>query len=533
MTNLKDKNSDSINDAPVEKIITNGTNFQAFKGIFIEYFEESSIHGFRYIGEQKRPTFDRIVWILAVIISISMCCYLINNLVDQRNNNPVIVTFNDKLTPVWEIPFPTVTICSETKIHMKVLNYTKVYIKLGLLKDITKEEEYLWDGVAQTCVLSSLSFHEEKLLANSSDLIKAMSIAAPTFNETLHKCYWRNEFFNCEEIFDSVLTDEGICFSFNSLKSEHYRTELYNARKKDFIGFEYDNVEDLDWNLENGYNQQADEKTFPVRVIGPGDKESLVLSLRDRKEDEEQLCRNSVRGFKIILHTPGEDPQVWKNFINVPLDQSVSLTIKPKIMTSEDLRHYSPERRQCYYQNERYLRYFKVYTQANCESEWLANMTLSECGCVKFSMPRNSSHPICGYHKLTCVDSVMYTSKEWTINYEKYLNAYNCLPTCISIEYKAELEHQVPINYAQIEESDEGFLNKDNSSYRITKITLKFKEDNFNGLKRSELYSMSDFIANCGGLLGLFMGVSILSLVELVYFLTLRLLTNLKNRRII
>ncbi|XP_055840690.1 pickpocket protein 28-like [Episyrphus balteatus] len=320
-----------------------------------------------------------------------------------------------------------------------------------------------------------------------------MSIAAPTFNETLGNCSWRNQLYNCGEIFDSVLTDEGICFSFNSLKSDFYRTELYNARKEDFIGSEYDNVEYLDWNLENGYNQKADEKTFPVHVIGAGDKESLVVYLRDRKEDDEQLCRNSVRGFKVILHTPGEDPQAWKNFINVPLDQSVSLTIKPKIMTSEDLRHYSPER------------YFKVYTQANCESEWLANMTLSECGCVKFSMPRNSSHPICGYHKLPCVDYVMYTSKEWTINYDKYLNAYNCLPTCISIEYKAELEHQVPINYAQIEESDEGFSSKDNLSYRVTQITLKFKEDNFNGLKRSELYSMSDFIANCGGLLGLFM----------------------------
>lgn len=40
--------------------------------------------------------------------------------------------------------------------------------------------------------------------------------------------------------------------------------------------------------------------------------------------------------------------------------------------------------------------------------------------------------------------------------------------------------------------------------------------------KRSELYGLTDFLANCGGLLGLCMGVSLLSLVELCYFCTVR-----------
>lgn len=44
-------------------------------------------------------------------------------------------------------------------------------------------------------------------------------------------------------------------------------------------------------------------------------------------------------------------------------------------------------RRQCFFNNERYLRFFKLYTQANCELECLTNHTLKECSCVKFSMP--------------------------------------------------------------------------------------------------------------------------------------------------
>lgn len=36
--------------------------------------------------------------------------------------------------------------------------------------------------------------------------------------------------------------------------------------------------------------------------------------------------------------------------------------------------------------------------------------------------------------------------------------------------------------------------------------------------QRAELYGMIDFIANMGGLLGLFTGVSIISFIEIVYF---------------
>lgn len=53
-----------------------------------------------------------------------------------------------------------------------------------------------------------------------------------------------------------------------------------------------------------------------------------------------------------------------------------------------------------------------------------------------------------------------------------------------------------------------------------------FKEAQFITSRRSELYGQTDFLANCGGLLGLFMGFSILSLVEILYFLTLRCVLN-------
>lgn len=56
-----------------------------------------------------------------------------------------------------------------------------------------------------------------------------------------------------------------------------------------------------------------------------------------------------------------------------------------------------------------------------------------------------------------------------------------------------------------------------------------FKYSEFIALQRSELYGSSEFLANVGGVLGLFMGVSLLSFVEIVYFLLLRCLRYRQN----
>ncbi|XP_046667017.1 pickpocket protein 28-like [Homalodisca vitripennis] len=49
-------------------------------------------------------------------------------------------------------------------------------------------------------------------------------------------------------------------------------------------------------------------------------------------------------------------------------------------------------------------------------------------------------------------------------------------------------------------------------------------------MRRGELYGFADLIANCGGLLGLSCGFSILSVAELLFHLTLRLWNNNKRR---
>lgn len=63
----------------------------------------------------------------------------------------------------------------------------------------------------------------------------------------------------------------------------------------------------------------------------------------------------------------------------------------------------------------------------------------------------------------------------------------------------------------------------------VTRITIFFKEDQFLPSKRSQLYDIIDFLSACGGLLGLFIGSSILSLIEIVYYVLLRVICQVDD----
>lgn len=65
----------------------------------------------------------------------------------------------------------------------------------------------------------------------------------------------------------------------------------------------------------------------------------------------------------------------------------------------------------------------------------------------------------------------------------------------------------------------------------MSQLSILYKEHGFISSTRSELYSQTDFIANCGGLLSLFTGISLLSCVEMLYYCTLRLGCALLRQR--
>ncbi|XP_060654838.1 pickpocket protein 28 [Drosophila nasuta] len=539
------ESDDSEDEVDTKQQIKYGSGFQAAMAIIHEYCDYSTIHGIRYLGEKKRPWLERLFWVSVFLLSICTCFKLTMNIWDKWNNNPVIVSFAEKSTPVWEIPFPSVTVCSETKSRQRAFNFTDKYWQIRDFKNnvtgvinFTDEEKATFGSVTQVC---DAHLHDIKYgfdLRRGIEIIDELSALAPSFEESFLDCKWRNNPIKCNEIFHKYVTDEGVCYSFNSLSP----AEIFRAEGiiPDII-FREDNRMNSEWSVESGYNINAKTETYPNRVLGPGAKAGLYLFLGGMELDFDDMCRGPVQGFKILLHTPGEVPQVAKQYFRIPFDQEVLISIRPKIITTSDgLKYYEPQRRQCYFQDERHLRYFNIYSQSNCELECLANYTLKVCECVKFSMPRNMNAPVCGAGRLQCYndaeDELLLKEFQQGMSQDgentRAETDCNCLPSCTSIAYEAEIS-QADFDYKTVARQNPNGQQQQQKQegMKMSRVSISFKEAQFLTSRRSELYGTTDFLANCGGLLGLFMGVSTLSIVELVYFCTVRLISNLRMRR--
>lgn len=156
-------------------------------------------------------------------------------------------------------------------------------------------------------------------------------------------------------------------------------------------------VPSSNWNIERGYTKlkNVDTDSYPYRVFGKGDPSGLVVILRTFKPNIDYLCGGFVQGFKIKFHSPGDEPQIWKKRILLSHDVTKLFLINPQVtIAMDDIRKYGSQVRNCYYSSERQLLYFKRYSKHNCENECLANYTLEQCGCVKFSMPSECSVPM-------------------------------------------------------------------------------------------------------------------------------------------
>ncbi|XP_028141320.1 pickpocket protein 28-like isoform X2 [Diabrotica virgifera virgifera] len=509
--------------------------FPGFRKNLYDYFQEftgnTGIHGFKYMGEQERTTCERFWWVILFCISLYVCVDLIIKTWLKWDQSPVLVSFARSPTPVWQVPFPAITICSETKARQTVYNFTQAYNRfIQYPENMTAEEMKRFSDSSLIC--DNHLYTEGENVTEFKTIEYLMSIA-PQFVDSFFSCKWTLLNESCDNMFTPMLTEDGLCFTFNMLD----RTEL--LREKVYLHGQYmtHGRHSEGWSLEDGYPKTAKKDTFPRRAMSAGLSAGLYLVLKAYEPDLDYLCRGPVQGFKILLHHPAEVPRVQLQYFRAPLNHEVVVSLKPDMMTtSEGLREYDPHRRQCYFPSERYLTYYKSYTQQNCQVECLTNYTLAKCGCIAYHMPHVKDTPICGSGSQKCMFEAQteLLTREVESGIENFetetrdaVNDCDCLPACTSLTYNAE--------YSQAKYEWEKLFQAFRVNFsefpgiQLTRLTVFFKEQQFITSERNELYGQTDFLASCGGILGLFTGFSFLSIVEIFYFLTLRLMCNVKH----
>ncbi|XP_055382439.1 pickpocket protein 28-like [Condylostylus longicornis] len=495
-------------DASALHLIKKGTKIQVLRGIIADYSDATSIHGIKYFGSRNKRWYERIIWFSLVLASMYYGTILTIQTWTNWYNNPVIVGLAESSTPIWEIPFPAVTICP-------LIKYQQYYKNDDNRNEMPMEDIQKLEAISHVCIINLL-FFEKFNFPNHSTLNEQISRAKSSVIQNTNKIVkWRkSELINFKDEIKYVLTDDGVCFSFNALDdSKIFRDPNFGFQRKNF-------TRKIPWTLEKGYKKKAGTTTYPRRVLAGDVDEGFYVKLKANLQDTDNSCGGKSQGYKIILHTPNELPLVSKRFFRVPYKQIISVAVKPNmITTSKDVRSYDPEKRQCFFNNEKYLKYFKIYTQANCEHECYTNATQIACNCTKFYMPRDPLYDYCGATDIKCYREV----RKNLLKVDGFKTICNCLPACTSIAYDSEVTQSLL--------KDNGSNYDTQNEFARSIMNVYFAKNQFLSAKRSELYGIADLVANIGGLFGLFMGVSILSLVEIIYFCTLRLCVNMKMRK--
>lgn len=377
---------------------------------------------------------------------------------EKRQTKPVMISFAKGLTPTFEIPFPAVTICPERKASEHDLDFAKLRAKN--LLNLTKDEIKNLKALYQVCDLHDLKEYAEED-GTTNDLISILEKLSSPIDELFSKCsYGSRKLSDCKKLFNVVITGEGICYTFNMLDE----SDLFNKDAVDESLRTPKHGLAAEWFLDKDYESMK-LRTFPHRVVGSGLHSGLSIELKLNKSDLNPGCKRGLWGFRLALHTPAELPHMSNLFYSIPLNHQTTIAVKPhSIYSSKDVKGYDPESRKCYFNDEKFLKYFKVYSKSSCELECLSNYVLSTCGCVKFSMARDNTTQVCDHLQLECVHEAEITfathdlerkllSKKLKKDLKsglisrnnemfkmlKKMESCSCLPSCTSLRYDAEV----------------------------------------------------------------------------------------------
>ncbi|XP_070498708.1 uncharacterized protein [Chironomus tepperi] len=461
-------------------------NFKNFMKFLRNMFENSSIHSFNLIGGGHKSVLERLIWLILFISSMYFSFNMVKEVYVKYRDDKIIIKIEDTPTSVEQIPLPAFTIVKD--IELNAVNYERILFDFEF-DEASYENKVISQMISIMCASANvpLSMNYE----NSSDVVNSMRYFLQMQNNLVDETKF---LANGRQIpFAVVLTSLVFGYTVNLIEFSQLMRE--NEISSDFSYTYNKNINNLSFPLK----ASADDHT------GLCVEMNLETSFNDL--DSYFIVPQCYSLHFLIIHPANQLPLDEHTEI-ITKGISYEIQVMPEIIKADDsLRMVPLKTRKCYFENERKLRYFKIYTPKNCELECLAHIIYDTCTCVPYNLVRNSTMEVCDAYTTTqCLTTFnrLIDFKSYDYLYDKH-SVCNCWPSCNQLKYSYEVHRYE--------------LKNDNS----TAVILKWKDGDYWATIRHQQFKLVDFASYVGGILGLFAGISVLSIVELIYFMTLRL----------
>ncbi|TMW39921.1 hypothetical protein DOY81_014999, partial [Sarcophaga bullata] len=198
--------------------------YQAAKETLVEYFQKTSLNGFRLLYYIRRRKYQRIFWFLFIIFGITFTAYVCTTTLIAFLKDPTVTALDPQIHSVYNVPFPSVAVCCNNKFSRQAIRGYAVNIsQRSQNHNLPEYWEHKLKQFAGLLNPDSIDFDEalklhnelEYLLGKPFNTLETIEKLSPKCENLILKCFWAGEMLNCTEHFQLKAFLDGACCVFN------------------------------------------------------------------------------------------------------------------------------------------------------------------------------------------------------------------------------------------------------------------------------------------------------------------------------
>ncbi|XP_037300046.1 sodium channel protein Nach [Manduca sexta] len=269
----------------------------------------------------------------------------------------------------------------------------------------------------------------------------------------------------------------------------------------------------------------------PRRVTSCGYQTALTVLLRTDPDDYYSASVAS-QGSMVFIDNAYNVPDLDSPVRMVNPSTEVLIALSPeRTYTTPGVKAFTPDQRQCYYNDEIKIADFRQYSFHNCMAYQKIVAIKNICDCVPFFFAVKEYHRTCNFNDMDCLEFVL-TPDPQKEDDKIYFDSFQCLPECEHYEYPLEVALGKLAN--NIKSSELPFF-KDVNLENRSLLNVFFNDLVSTRYRRDVYLNWQNILAAFGGLLSLMLGFTLISGFDLILFLVLRVLfvttkTHMNNK---